>query len=496
MSLIDRSTVSAVVVLTFSCLVAGGCADNTDVPATGPGTGGAAGSTAAGGASATGGASGTTGKGGSAGKGGAGGAGASGTAGSAGKGAAGMGGASGSAAGGSAGAAGSSAGAAGAAGGKAGSGGAAAGAGGAGKAGAGGGGASGGGGSAGAGGAPVLPCLPAASVSSLLTLDASFPFCVVRANTTSQAISFAAPSWGVHGGPLTSVASGSSVTLTRWTLPTGATDAAIGASVTLLPPGLPSGSVFWGPVVDLPFEGWTLLSYTTTASTFAGEVLATDHGFTSVKSRGAVDGFFSGVALTDGAGKERLVYSGLSEIAQSAPATTANGLWTADVCSGSLVPSAACTPGAKLASWQSSSGPVAADTAGNVFAMMSTFGGDEELRGFTKADALGAVAVTGAMLATDKNYTTSMAAIAPSATDDGWVFVAEANPADQSPKPVFGARFAITGGALVAKGAVASTFTLATAGASAAMFSDDAGQLWLAIDTGQSTGALVALRRK
>jgi hypothetical protein len=345
-----------------------------------------------------------------------------------------------------------------------------------------------------AGGGNTLPCLPATAYQSLITVDAAFPLCVVRVHSTNQAVANAAATWGMHGGPLSSVATGKQVTVTRWTLPKASTDAAVGASVTFMPDGLPATDIFWGGVVDLPFQGWTLFSYTGTGMGFPGEVILTDHDVTKVLSRGATDGYFSGVGIASG-GNERLVYSGLSPIAATAPATTANALYGAAPCGGQIVASGACSPAAALDTWQSSSGPVAADSLGNVFAVMSTFGGMEEPRGYLSS-ALLTGATTGASFPKDGAFTTSFAAVSPAKGADGILLIQESDATSFAPLDLIAYGYT-TSTAVVPTGPLGKAGAIkAVSGAGLSLFADDAGGLWLAIDTGAGAGALVGLQRK
>ncbi|MCC6648736.1 MAG: hypothetical protein IT374_24625 [Polyangiaceae bacterium] len=305
--------------------------------------------------------------------------------------------------------------------------------------------------------------------------------------TTDVAVTGATPSWGSHGGPLTSTsAAPAEVELVRWALPATATGGAVPTKHTVKPSGLPS-KLFWGAAADVPALGGTLLSYTTEGAGFAGEVLLLSTDGATEKSRAFVNGFFSGVALPGAT--PRLVYTGLSTLASVAPAAVDNGLWAGDYCDGFV---SSCAPPAKVGSWGKASGPVVVDGAGAVFADQSTFGADHEIRGFTADELKSATPGAGASMRKNLNFVGSQAALRPSAGDDGWLFVAESDPVTFAALPVEAVRY--TAGAPTAGATVAPAITPAKAGASLSLFGDGS-SLWIAVDTATG-GAFVEVRRK
>lgn len=345
----------------------------------------------------------------------------------------------------------------------------------------------GGAGSAGSGGSTAASCLDESAHASILTLSAS-TLCVTRVVTTNVAVASASPSWGTHGGPLTSSSSQpGEVELTRWALPSGSMGAATAAKTTVKPSGLPTGMLFWGGAVDVAALDGTLLSYTTSGGGFTGEVLLFSTDGASEKSRAHVNGFFSGLVL--GGATPRLVYTGLSTLASVAPAGTQNGLWAGDYCGGFVT---SCAPPAQVGAWGASSGPVVADGAGAVFVDQSTFGGDHEIRGFTADELKTAKPGAGASMRKNANFVGSQAALRPSLTDDGWLFVAESDATTFASLPVAAVRYAA--GAPAAGATVSPAISAAKAGAQLTLFGDGSA-LWIAVDTATG-GAFVEVSRR
>src|SRR5262249_30131979 len=117
----------------------------------------------------------------------------------------------------------------------------------------------------------------------------------------------------------------------RWAAPAAATGALTKTEETHAITKLPTGLYFWGSqALDLPFFDWTAISYTTTATASAGELLLVTSPSGDAVERYDVNGFFSETAVgtTDG----RLFYTGLSEVSKGPTATNAGGLYFADSC--------------------------------------------------------------------------------------------------------------------------------------------------------------------
>jgi hypothetical protein len=164
--------------------------------------------------------------------------------------------------------------------------------------------------------------------------------------------------------------------------------------------------------------------------------------------------------------------------------TSSNGLYASDVCSGNLVPTAPCAASLMLFSWSGYSGPVVSDAAGNVFVAASLMSGphSDEIFGLSKAEALSTVAVTAASLVlADTSGTSSIAAIAPTGNQPGWVL---GKGFDSSViAPAYAQGYQVVNNHLQQSGTlIAQALQPGTAKAAFSMFSDSSGNLWIAVD--------------
>jgi hypothetical protein len=328
----------------------------------------------------------------------------------------------------------------------------------------------------------------------VLTLQASSPLCVTRVHKTPLAsfgFSFSA-SWGRHGGPLsTDTSSGAEVR--RWQLPADAQGAmSSGAPVQVKIDGLPE-KIFFGPALDVPFQDWTLITYTGSFPDVAGEVIAMNGGLTEVKARNPVNGWFA-AAASPGGGKARVLFTALSPVLLAPGDTSDNGLYYAEPCDAAAILKTGCGASGKLGGWESNSGPVAMDGAGYLFAAMSTFGGNQQVRGFLPAQAAGSAPVEGHTILTDADFSTSLAALEDGA--QGGLLVVQA-----SDSTTFGAKaaqlftYTVSGGTMSTAALADSGFAAKAAGASPVVFSSGDGRLWVATD-GEDGAYFVALERK
>lgn len=258
-------------------------------------------------------------------------------------------------------------------------------------------------------------CLDATAMAAYFTLEDTTKCLVAKYDVPVG--SLGSLTWGRHGGPL-GFEGGATPNLVRYELPAAATGAITLKKTAVAVTGVPSG-VFWGgAALDLPFFGWTAFSYTGTGTGFPGELILTNTS--GALTRYNVNGFFSGVGigLMSSSGG-RLIHTSTSPIMSAAAATNTGALYGADSCgtassSPRLLPSgdSACKDPLKIASWEAgSSGPIAVDPNENLFAILSSFGGNQELRGFERSTvARGAGAATGGKLFADTDYTSELVA--------------------------------------------------------------------------------------
>jgi hypothetical protein len=332
--------------------------------------------------------------------------------------------------------------------------------------------------------------------ASLVVIDPRFPYGVTRKHAADGDI--AGSRWGRHGGPMvtTSVYGATGVatpSVERWSLPAIATDP---ATKQVLPVAIASAlptRFFYGAdgMVDLPFGELSLFSYSTPGAAFPGEALAYSSSYERLVSRANANGFYSGLGITDGV-RQRLVYSSLSAMSHAASTTNDNGLYATDMCAGTELAAAGCTA-VKLFGWHGASGPVAADTHGNVFVAASVVGGEKSdtLFGLARGQAL-ASAPESPLSLVDVNFggTASLAVLPPAAGRDGWVLGEGFTDGSE----VYAASFSEAASGLqkgaqyleqaIKKGPLAQSITL---------FSDNEGNLWLAITT-ESSGVYLQLQ--
>ncbi len=346
---------------------------------------------------------------------------------------------------------------------------------------------------------PEPTFLDPSSYASLLVIDGRLPYGVTRKHAADDAI--AGSRWGRHGGPMvtTSVygATGTATsTVVRWSLPTGAADAASRKAVPITTAtGLPA-TFFYGAdgMVDLPFGASSLLSYTGSGAPYRGEALLYGAEYTTVSSRAKANGFYSGIGVTDGA-RQRIIHSSLSTLGATDSATSDSGLYAAEICAGSLAPSSACLPPSKLFGWNGASGPVASDTHGNVFVGASTSDGarSDTVYGLSKAQTFAVGAQTpGTIASVSSGGTSSIAALPPVDALEGWVLGLGFGPASA----IYAASF-IESGASVTTGStmLGSAITKGADAEALSVFSDDEGDLWVAVTT-KTSGVFVELRRR
>lgn len=342
------------------------------------------------------------------------------------------------------------------------------------------GGAGGEGGGGGAGGEGA--CLDPSLFADLFTIEGSDRCAVAVYDAAVDLGGYMAPTWGRHGGPLTAnPGAGGNVDVTRWDVPAGATGALTPKKETVSV-GVPMGAFLGAQAIDLPFFDWTAVSWTGAFPSTEGEVVLAEGA--AIKERYDVQSFFSGAAVSDGASQGRLLYTGLSPIED--PMASKNALYAADSCGtkgagARLLPEGdpACGPPFEVAAWGDGSGPVAADSDGNVFVVMSDFvGGDQEARGFAAAKvSRGAPATPGDTLFTLPGFGMSLAALAPADTAPG-VLAFQPSDAMTGGLDVIGQRYSAAGGAITAGGAPEPLLKLAKLGTSIVLMTDDQGRLW------------------
>ncbi|HVT10050.1 MAG TPA: hypothetical protein VHO67_21465, partial [Polyangia bacterium] len=365
----------------------------------------------------------------------------------------------------------------------------------------------GGGGAGGLGGSAAASCLdPSTFAASFAIADSTF--CAVAVYTAPESIGFQAPTWGSHGGPLVAQkgavfggggstgaagAPGYGVILERWTPPAGTTGT-MTVQTTTLASALPSGAFLGAQAVDLPFFGWTAITWINAFPNTSGAFEMISNGVTVY----AVNGAF-GVAAVPAAGSlGRLVYSGLSPLGTSTAG--ANGLYEADACSSpmpALGSGTGCSPSAAVATWGENSGPVAADSSGDVFAVMTFLStSTQEARGFSAAAiARGAGPTAGVPVFTLAGFPGSLAALSPGAATPGVVVFQPFNSTTFAALDVVEQKFTTSGGTLALMGTASTLLTVPSGQTQGLSFLVDGSErLWVAISGASSTTYVVLAR--
>lgn len=342
-------------------------------------------------------------------------------------------------------------------------------------------------------GGGAATCLDASTYAGLFTL-ADTNFCAVARYDASESIGYQAPSWGTHGGPLwfQPDATGGGITIQRWTPPAGATGA-LTKQATQVDAKIPDGAFAGAQAIDLPFFGWTAISWTGAFPNTQGQVEMIK-GATVDRSYD-VNGAYA-LAGVGNATSGRLLFTGLSPIGAATENTS--GFYAADACDmpmQDLGAGTGCQASDAVATWGDSSGPVAVDRDGNAFVVLASFGmGDQEARGFAAADvARGAAPTNGVSLFTLPGFGSSLAAIAPR---DGHPGLVVFQPFDMNAKPldVVAQPYTTTSG-LAAQGTPAKLLTLASASPLLSLFVDDANRLWVAASDDKTTTFVVVARK-
>ncbi|HHH29376.1 MAG TPA: hypothetical protein ENK57_13665 [Polyangiaceae bacterium] len=365
--------------------------------------------------------------------------------------------------------------------------------------GAGGSGATGGtGGSGGTGGegGGAGACLDASQHESVFTLDVP-ELCLVATYTAPfAALSYAPPTWGRHGGPLTLTQAYNGptptdeLTLTRWAVPAEATGAL--STMEVIGPfnaGVTGTDPFFaGVAVDLPDTPLTLVGWAD--ATLAGQLIALDG--TTIADAWDAHGYFWGAALSDGT-TTRLLHSSLSELGANAADTS--GVYAADWN--------AASPGTPtngtVDTWGLANGPVAVDADGNAFAVMTDYiNGNQILRGWPAAAV--APDTTGSVVGTElwdlPGFGSSLAALAPSG-NEGLVFY-QAQTFDGNGvvnDDVTLQRYEIDGGAVAPLGVPTTGISLVADNAEVVLFADSANRLWIGTADGSSGSVFYVLDR-
>lgn len=352
-------------------------------------------------------------------------------------------------------------------------------------------------GGAGGGGGAASACLDDSEHDTVFTIDLA-GLCVVDKFTAPFEIGYALqPKWGRHGGPVTMVQAYNGadptdeVTITRWAVPT-MTNTSLTTMESIGPFSLGIGPVALGPfispaVIDLPLSTWTLVGWT--GQNAEGEIIAIDG--TAVAERWANVGYFDATVVDDGT-KARLLHTGQTQILDGDSGNASTGLYAADFCSGPML--CATDNAFTIATWGGANGPVARDTAGNIFAVNTDYiAGDQELRGFRASDmAPGQNGEAGTELFTVVGYGSALAVLDDGPGVDGIALYQPIEGIDA--QPVIAQHFKVTGNGVSDQGTPVTALTL-LANEGVSLMNDPQGRVWMGVVTESGVTTFYVLDR-
>ncbi len=260
-------------------------------------------------------------------------------------------------------------------------------------------------------------CLPADSAERYFSiLDPSM--CIVAkydlpASTEPSTMGLSGFTWGRHGGPLrgpVDTASGEP-TIVRYDVPPARTGTLIARATRLVVPGVPAAAQWLPTAIDLPFNGWTAVSYA--AAGFLGKgagAIALFDGDRFVKSHDVPGGAY----LSSTASALLHASYGPAGTVPTDGGVPEPGVYLAHRCgtSGLLPPGPDCREPQRIMRWDYDGGccntkstlvgPIARDPEGNVFGtqiLRSTFGlTDAVVWGLTNNSVLAGAGVPTALI--------------------------------------------------------------------------------------------------
>jgi hypothetical protein len=340
-------------------------------------------------------------------------------------------------------------------------------------------------------------CLATSGADAFFTLEDSTKCVVAKYDVATG--SLGALTWGRHNGPL-GFSGGATPALLRYEVPATATGALMVKKTDVTVPDVPMGAFWGGAAYDLPFFNSTAISYTGSGAGFPGELILVNAA--GALTRYHANGFYSATAVGNGSGG-RLIHTGVGPLSSMKTTENAGGLYAADTCGmGKLLPDgdASCTAPQKLATWEAgASGPVTSDPGENVFAILSKFGGKQELRGFEKSTiARSGKATDGTMIFSDDQYTSDLVA-------DGKALYWQPNDAKTfSAVDVMTIGYSVdtAGKKITASGAPKTFLKMKTPGTSVALVRDNLARIWVGVsspatgDAGPTSSVIFVLRAK
>lgn len=352
-----------------------------------------------------------------------------------------------------------------------------------------GGGGAGVGGSGGSGGEAPLACLNVAP--SFFTVEGD-DLCIVQ-TFTAEGLDLPSygttPSWGAHGGPLTTSvnAANTSLTLSRWSFDRRSTDGQSGSTLTKADTtvpltGVPADAFFGGLAVESDATGATCADDHVVSVAWSGGDFTTQGALVTVTPAGDAESVTAtGVFGMAGIGPS-VFYTGLSEV--GGPTNAVVGLYAASstACDAGLG-----TSGAVETGWGLATGPVASDSEGNLFAILTDYvTGQQAIHGYAADDVVAGGAITGVELAELEGYGDAFAVVAPDGSEPGLLVLQPNAGKDGFNQDVVAIEYSSAGGALTA-GLSKTLLTLGEEDKNLTLMTDDQGHLWVGETNAEGT---------
>jgi hypothetical protein len=351
---------------------------------------------------------------------------------------------------------------------------------------------SGGDGVGGAGGGEPGACFAADDFADLFALETDALCVVARYDAPGFVLSSygVQPTWGAHGGLLTGdyltdLEDGpiTAIEVTRWSMPMAVEGLLAAETIEVdLTDLLADDASFGGAQIIDVGDGTSAFAYT-------GADFFTEGGLVFFDEEGAIEvdlligGFGLGVDPSTGLP----IYSALAPL-QEVEAGSAGLFGTVPCDEGGLV-----CGGTTHAEWGDSTGPVAVDEDGNVFAVMTSFDGTQTARGFSSTEIELGTEVDGTDLFTVDGFGSPLAALAPTAAADGLLVYQATNDETFLPETPIFVPFAEGDVAIGPTGEPAVLLTPAVEGAAVSFVADGEGRIWVGVGTdGGTTFAVLA----
>jgi hypothetical protein len=340
-----------------------------------------------------------------------------------------------------------------------------------------GGGGAGVGGAGGSGGEAPLACMNVAP--DFFTVEGD-DLCVVQTFTAEglELLSYGTtPTWGAHGGPLTSSvnAANTSLTLSRWSK-SGTTLTKADTVVPLT--GVPADAFFGGLALESDATGAACSDDQVVSVAWSGADFTNDGAIVTVTPAGAGESVTATGVFGMASIGASVFYTGLSEV--GGPTSGVVGLYAAETAS---CDAGLATSGAVETGWGLATGPVARDAEGNLFAILTDYNtGRQLIHGYAGDDVVAGGPIAGVELADLEGFGDAFAVVAPDGAEPGLLVLQPNAGASSFNQDVVAVEYGSAGGALTA-GLSKTLLKLTEEDKNVTLMTDDVGHLWVGVTT-------------